>query len=306
MISIQTAGTEILSGNPRPFYIFVGSEYGIKLEYLEILSQYYKNKVVSVDSADSVIKMMSQKHMIPLEPTLYVARYDEQFVSLADQAYAQKVAKAHIIGTLVCIYEQPKHATKLDKLFPDNTVSMDPLSDGLKVKYLTRAFPRVPSHIIDAVVKNTASYGHARLVCASLNDADSKEIFQLSSNDIEAAVGVESRCSETAMKRGIASRNFKYLTSLLDSCTDYDAFLYAFLSTCIEIDKCLSSKYATSDVSEFVKRWNRSDMYNMFCHAYDEILKTRTDSIDLEDSLIYLFSLLQFNPIPPKGVLDGV
>lgn len=304
MISIQTAGTEILSGAPRSFYIFVGPEYGVKLEYLEILSQYYKNNVISVDSVDSVIKLMSQKHLIPLEPTLYVARYDEQFVSLADQAYAQKVAKARIIGTLVCLYEQPKHAAKLDKLFPDNTVSMEPLTPELKMKYLKRSFPTVPEHIIQAIIKNTTSYGHARLVCNSVNDANSPQIFQLSTAEIESAIGTESACNEVAMKRGIASRNFKYLTTLLDKCTDYDMFLYAFLSTCVEIDKVLSSKYATSDVSDLVKRWTRADMYNMFCHAYDEILKTRTDSVNLTSSLIYLFSLLQFSPIPPRGSLE--
>ena len=41
MLSIQDVGTEILNNNPGKFYIFGGTEYGIKCKYFDIIMTHY-------------------------------------------------------------------------------------------------------------------------------------------------------------------------------------------------------------------------------------------------------------------------
>ena len=76
MLTIQEAGSQILKGNPGKFYVFVGTEYGIKEKYLLHLVKHYGN-VKEVESVKAVMDLMTKKHLIPLEPAVYIIRYDE-------------------------------------------------------------------------------------------------------------------------------------------------------------------------------------------------------------------------------------
>ena len=80
MISIQDLGLSIMSDAPKSFYIVGGQEYGIKDKYIDHLTKFYGKKE-EYPSVEDLVNFLSIKHLIPLEPTLYVIRYDESFVS---------------------------------------------------------------------------------------------------------------------------------------------------------------------------------------------------------------------------------
>ena len=80
MLSIQEVGTEILTHNPRKLYIMVGQEYGIKTKYIDILAEHYGRKEECL-SMSSIIDIMNTKHIIPLQPAVYVVRYDDSFIT---------------------------------------------------------------------------------------------------------------------------------------------------------------------------------------------------------------------------------
>jgi ABC-type antimicrobial peptide transport system ATPase subunit len=105
MLSIQEAGQQILRGNPGKFYIFVGQEFGIKTKYLESLVNHYNGEYVEIESVNDVLSMMRTKHLIPLTPKLYIARYDEDFIQSISDSTFKNIESTKIIGTIVCIYE---------------------------------------------------------------------------------------------------------------------------------------------------------------------------------------------------------
>ena len=75
--------------------------------------------------------------------------------------------------------------------------------------------------------------------------------------------------------------------------------MYTLLSTLLELEKIKCSKYSDSPLREYAEFWSLSDIYNMFCHTYEELKKTRSYSnADYKDHLIYLFGLLQYSAIP--------
>ena len=80
MLTIQEVGTEILTHNPRKLYVMVGQEYGVKMKYVDILAEYYGKKE-EMSSMSDVINIMNTKHIIPLQPAVYIVRYDESFIS---------------------------------------------------------------------------------------------------------------------------------------------------------------------------------------------------------------------------------
>ena len=297
MISIQVAGVEILTNKPRKLYFFVGSEYGIKDEYIRILAEHY-GEILLVDTVDSVYTLMSHKRLFPLKPAVYVCRYDDSFISKVDQAYATKLLQCNIIGTLVCIYEQPKHATKLDRFFPDNTVAIDNVAPDIQLSYLSGRCPSVPQHVQEIIVSMSSSYGQAKLICSTLEAAKCAKVFQLSDAELRDALGDAVQSNEKMLRRGIASRNFKYIVKLLDEYDDLNGFLYAMLGTFVELDKLMYSPRSNSDRAECAKSWNTHDIYSMFCNTYSELLKSRSETTDLRSRIIYLISLMQFNPIP--------
>ena len=70
MLTIQDVGTEVLGNNPRNFYIFGGTEYGIKCKYISFMRNHYGN-YAECQTVAEVIKLMTTHHFIPIEPTLY-------------------------------------------------------------------------------------------------------------------------------------------------------------------------------------------------------------------------------------------
>ena len=73
MATIQEVGREILSGQPSKFYVFCGSEYGLKEAYIDKLKAVYPS-YKEADTVASVLAQMEGVHLIPLQPTLYIIR----------------------------------------------------------------------------------------------------------------------------------------------------------------------------------------------------------------------------------------
>lgn len=306
MLSIQEVGTQVLTGNPKQFYIFIGSEYGIKEKYLENLKSYY-NSVVEVGNVVDVLELMSKKHIIPLKPTLYIVRYDEEFLRTLDKKSNENLIKieSKIIGTIVCLYEIQKQSDKCAKYLPDFTASFDSVSSEFIKKYLKSDFPELHSSVIDFAVQLRRDYKSAYNICASIRCADPEELSKYDGNQLAAVLGNNFSTSEKQFRYGVASRNFAYCLSVIDSYNgQLDMLMYTFLSTMIDIERIISNPKQQNDLKRYTNCWNISDVYHLFMHVYSELEKSRMlSSYDVYSGLLYLISLLQYSPVPEVGSL---
>lgn len=305
MRTIQEVGSEILNNNPKSFYIFGGTEYGIKKKYLSMLAQHYNDNVIEIQSFAELINTMSTKHIIPLKPALYICRYDENLVSTLTEVVASKIKSLKIIGTAVCLYENEKHLAKLDKFLPNYTVRIDAVSLQFKVKYLHTDFPHLPDKLINLAAQYANDYNDAQNMCACMSAVAPEELFALPDKAIMKLFGKLDISTEDQIKVGIASRNFTYLNQLIQNYTEVDGVYYTILSTMLELDKITSNTQASSNLREYAKRWTKEDIYNMFMNTYEELKKSRTYSTDISNSLIYLFSLLKFQTVPSVEAMEA-
>lgn len=299
MLAIQEAGKQILTGNPGKFYIFVGEEYGIKNKYLEDMRLHYENWK-EVDSVRDLFSMFKTKHLIPLKPTLYIVRYDEDFYSYVSDKTKSEIDKLNIIGTVVCIYQSNKHTLKFDKYLPDYTVSFDFISKQFIKKYLTIDFPDLNPELINFAAESRDDYNSAWYICNSLSNLESS----VKISDLVHVFDVVDDTTETNLKKAFASRNYKNITELLVQYPNLDQVYYVLLNVLIELEKITKNTYLQSDLREYSKMWTLQDIYNMFMHTYEELKKVRSiSSYSVYLSLMYLFSLSVYSPIPSVEVL---
>lgn len=304
MRNIQEVGLEILGKTPKSFYVFTGPEYGIKMKYIETLKELY-GKLVEADSVSSVLSTMKTKHIIPLQPSVYVVRYDEDFISSLNEKTESVINQCKIIGTVICIYDQPKHSTKVAKYLPNLSVSIDSVNSTYIEKYLHSDFPKLNDRFIKIASTICKDYNQAKNLCRCMIQGPLDDMYKLSDDEIVSMFGFNDCSTEAAIKQGIASRNFNYLIQMLDTFDgDFQTILYTTLSTMIELDKCMDNRGSQSTLSKYSKLWNREDVYYMFMNTYEALKKSRTYAItDIKEIIIWLFSLLKFNPIPSKEVL---
>ena len=303
MLTIQDVGTEILNNNPRNFYVFGGTEYGIKKKYLSILKNHY-GKLEEYPNVESILSMMSVNHLIPLEPAVYVVRYDEEFVASISESFAKNIGSTNIIGTIICIYESDKHFNKIAKFLPNNSVRIDSVSTNFMIKYLHSDFPHLPDKLINLSAKHCENYNDAQNMCKSMSAIEPERFFELTDSQILSLFGKSYVVSIDSLKIAIATKNFKYLARSLDLYDNYSDIFYAILSTMIELEKVLSSKNSQSDFKEYAKYWFEPDVYNMFMLTYNELQKIRTYASDEKSSLIYLFGLMLFKKIPSVEFME--
>ena len=297
MRTINEVGMEILSGNPKGFYVFLGPEYGIKCKYIDSLKQHYGD-LKEYPSVNSLLKMFNTRRLIPLSPCVYVVRYDEDFLSSLSEKTKSTIHKTNFIGTVVCIYEGDKAATKISKYIGDYAVQVDPVNPDFIEKYLHQEFVGLADRFVKLATKIASDYGQARNICRAIKASDQNELYRMSDNDIAALFGHEDEATEQNIRKGIAARNFGYLMKELPNIDDLNNVFYTILQTMIELDKLKDSKFAQSDIREFANKWIRPDIYHMFNQTYQLLKKSRSASFDLEDSIVYLFSLLAFKNIP--------
>ena len=306
MISIQDLGLSIMSDTPKSLYIVGGQEYGIKDKYIDRLTKFYGRRE-EYPSVEAIIDFASVKHLVPVQPALYVVRYDESFVTSISVALVQKINKMKLAGTIFCVYSEPKHIEKLNKFLPDNVCVIDAVNPKFIEKYLHSDFPELEDRYVKIATNCASSYGHARTICKSLICADKQIIAKMSDHQIAELFGCADASVEEDIQKAIAARNFVVASRLLDTYNgNMDNLVYTVLQTMIDMEKILTSKYSDSPLKDYAKLWKLEDVFFMFMNAYTELEKLRSNtSTDIKSSLIYLFGLFTFKDIPSPEVMNS-
>ena len=306
LLSIQQAGTEILGNNPGKLYIFCGPEYGIKHKYIEHMKQHYK-AYIEMESLTDVIKSFSMKRLIPAQPKLYIVRYDDTFISALNEKMVAGLNTDKIIGTIVALYDNPKHTSKLDKFFPNNTVQFDVVHPNYIVKYLTQDYPELSLDVINAVVNLHPDYMASYNICHCLNMIPEyiKDHPNTIIHEIQTVFSSSGVVKGDKLRYAVAARNVSMCFAILDSTTDdYNGLYYVILSCMLELEKVLANPKCSSDLKKYAKAWDISSVYWMFQHTFNELERSRKIlKYNAYDGISYLISLLQYNPIPTIGVI---
>lgn len=299
MRTIQDVGLEIFNHTPAKFYAFLGPEYGIKCRYLDMIAETYDGNVVEVDSVQSVISMMKTKHIVPLQPALYIVRYDESYLSSLDNSSMLKLKDIKMIGTLVMIYQTEKQCSKIEKYLSDISVYVSNVDTKFVEKYLKQDYPNLDNRLIKLAAYCGTDYGHAKNIGGCMNSISSQEFNSYEDSDICKLFGKVDEVDDKVLQVHIAARDVNFLLSNLSKFLENtDNIIYTLMSTMVEFDKIWGNKYSDSPIKKYQKLWSREDVYYMFMHGYHQLRLRRSISVDDECQLIDLFSLLTFSPIP--------
>lgn len=295
MIDIRTAGSEILSNRkPRKFYAFCGVEYGVKLKYIRALSDIFGN-CTTFGSVKSVISMLETIHIIPLERTLYVVRYDADFIKNLSGDSEMEIDALDIDGAIVVIYESESDFKKCDKYLPNYTVRFDPVNPQFLKQYLQTDYPDLSPHQIESAVRIGNSYIGASLACESLMKLSNDKF---SAQSIEFALSQMQKSGIESFKAGVAARDFRYSVSAMErsECDRYQ-LLYAILNTMLEIEKCLDNPKAKSWCSKYASGWTKYDAVTVFKNTYSALKESRSLlSFDIDAALVRILTSLRFSP----------
>ena len=298
-MTIQEAGKQILNNQPTKFYVFCGEEYGIKYRYIEQMKQYYGDSS-EAETVNDILGLMRKKRMFPLEPKVYVVRYDEAFLSSLNDKTAAEIEKTNIVGTVVCIYEQNKHRTKCNKFLPDYTVTFDPVNPTFIKQYLESDFPHLPPTCIDTAIKLRWDYMGAYHICESMQFA---EMYVDDVVAMTRAFSSTVAAEDNVFRYAFAAKDFSQCLQILDEYTgELSSLYYVMLMALIELERVLSSK-AKSDLGKYAKAWDINSIYWAFMYVYDELKKSRSClSYNIYDRIIYLLSVFQYQTVPQLGV----
>ena len=301
MKSIQDAGKEILTNNPCKLYVFTGEEYGVKKRYISILNSYY-GQLKEYERVDDVLSIFRSKRLIKLQPSLYIVRYDEEFIKSLNDRSENDIRKLNVCGTIVLIYENSKHAAKLEKYLPSYTTSVDSVNINFMIKYILSEFKNMPEKTARDICEISSNYGQAKNISSCLSLLSSQEVGNISKLSMMSLFGKESTSNDSMIKTGIASKNFKYLISVLERYNDdKDKIFYSILSTMLDLDKLKSNPYFDCEAKAYAKYWSGPDIYYMFVSTYSMLKLSRSySSFDFDNAFIYLFSLLQFDHVPSE------
>lgn len=303
MLSIQELGLSIMSDSPKNLYILGGSEYGIKDKYIDILCSKIGPQIQYPDFL-SVLDLMTGFRIIPLEPQVYIIRYDKSFFSKLGPALVDRFNSLKIIGTIVLLYEDDADVSKLDKYFPDNTAVINAIDAKHMTKYLIQDFPNLDQTTIKYAAMRSSNYYQAKNICRCLNCI--KDEIVLTEAQIISLFDLNTSRTEEDIQIAVASRNFRdYILAIDNYDGDLTRVLYTILRTMIELDKLMDNKYTDSPLKKYVSEWTRPDVYYMFNHTY-RILQSLRQGVtaNIEDILIYLGALFKFKRIPDLEVLQ--
>ena len=297
MLSIQTAGVEILSGNPRGVYFFFGKEYGVKEKYVRALEQHYGTRVV----ADSLYKLLcsfGKKSLTGRKRSLYVSYYDSEFSSLSEKCLNLVPRVDPEESVVVAVYEDDRLFKKLDKLFPNNTVRVDEVHESLIAKYLRSDFPSLDPAYVNMVCSKKLGYGKSYILCSQItclgSTADSLE-----TRYVEQCLGIGNSLQEDVMIKCCAAKDPVGAVCVIDSYRgDFQNLINGMCHVSIELDKAMDSRSETP-FTKYTVKWTRPDVYNFFDQAYSQLMSLRSGiAVSSYDSLLYLASLLRFSRIP--------
>lgn len=287
MLTIQEVGNEILTNHPRRFYVFCGTENGVKDKYIEHLQSFYGKKV----EMDSFAELASQLQFPPLVsiPTLYVIRYDKEFLSKVNEQTAEQIENLYIDGTVIMIYSE-NASSKVVKHLGDYTIDIAPLNDMLKLKYLSQEFPQISSIVLGNVIKLANDYVSARNVCSCISRLPAMKVNDLSAEDIDKTFIIRAGVDEGAIRNDIFSRDVcKALTDLDNYDGDKNYLFYNIMNTMTTLEK------------QNNRGWNKEDIVLFNDLAYRFLLGSRTIYVDLYNLLVILFCSMGVSPIPKLG-----
>lgn len=298
MRNIQDVSSEILGGCPKSLYILLGTEYGIKEKYIETLYKHYGRKV-EIDDMNAFVASLSVKQIFTIDPSVYVSRYDSEFLRGLTDKTAVNLNPAKINGTLVMIYDSESANSKCEKLFSDYSAIVPEVNTKFINKYIKSDFPALSDEGIHIATSIGNSYIHSKNIARCLLQLSGTQLLSHDKSFYSELFGVANNSSDKEIRIGVAARNFSYLLSVIENYgNELSYFLYSVLNTLIEIEKLLINKYAESDIRKYVNNWTLEDVYNMFNNVYSKLKFTRSISDISKDILVYCISLLQFNHIP--------
>lgn len=277
-----------------------GTEYAIKQQYIDHLKRIYKSCQL-VDDLQDLFKSFSKKSLISSSSCLYVSRYDSLFLKSIDKDKSDKlVAKIPKSCCIVCVYEDEKAFSKLDKCFPENTVRVDSVDSKYIKKYLKRDYPELDERYIDLVCANCQSgYGRAKASCGQL-DCIRDFLHSIDDQKLLYMLDLGKSNTEQQMMEAAAARSFAGVMHVVDNFEgDVSVLLNGMCHVAIELDKALTKKSIDTFAQKYASNWGVEDVYNFFDQAYTQILKLRSSTGgSAYNSLIYLASLLKFSKIP--------
>lgn len=306
MLSVPEVGKQILGNNPNNFYIFCGPEYGVKDKYLSHLKTFYNGVYSEYQEVETVFQLMRSTSLIPLVPQLYIIRYDESFIANLKESTLSAIRSLEIIGTIVLIYQDSKSLNKCNKFVGDYTVLFDTVAPQFVKAYLTKDFPQLDKLFIEFAVKSRPDYMGAYILCNLMSKLHQTNLAGAGIDKLESMLYCETTSAESQIKLGIASRNFAYLLNVLeDYPEDYDTVLYTILNTLVDLDKLKARPYTESPLKPYIQHWTQSDIYNMYMFTYNALEQLRSISSDPYGQLIYLFGILQYQPIPSLSDMKG-
>lgn len=301
MRDLQSAGTEILTGNPSKLYIFCGTEYGIKKKYLECIANHYNGRMIELQTVADAIEKFSSFQLIVDEPALYVVRYDSDFVSKLNDKLVKKLEKCQIDGTLVLIYQESKHETKLDKHLGEYCVSLDKVSKQFMMKHLSHDFPTISAELLQHIVVSCIDYNQAINVCRIVSNIQS-----CSNREADMFILNSKSTLDRDIKLAVASKNYDYLCYLIDRIKSMDEFIYPILSLMLEFEKIRVQKYSDSDFKKYLSFWTFNDIYNFYDITYYTLSMSRTSQVVTDKSLCeFIASLLIFKTVPSLKSIVG-
>lgn len=295
--TIQDVGQEFFDGNLKQLYFFLGSEYGIKQKYIELAEKHYNTTHIEKDSIDDIISLFSVARLFPLAPTVYVVRYDSEFLTKLTDKNIKTLEKLKIIGTLICIYEDSAQCKKIANAFPDYSISIDKVNPQFVVKYLTNDFPTMSNIAINNIVSITDNYALATTICQSLSMLPIDIQNQITPMEMRDMFGLDVEINDDFIKCCIAARDFKNLMNIIDYINDFDRFLYDTTSVCLELEKLKTNQHGKSILAPYVDYWTIADIYTLFNITYEELKLTRQGKL-ARDSACYIATSIQFSPIP--------
>ena len=295
MKPVQEAGYDILNGNPQKLYFFCGSEYGIKEEYIDHLASMY-GSINEFGSVEDVISMFSHKSFIPVPDSINIVRYDSEFVSKLDKKLASSLNESNIPGTLVCIYQDPKHMKKLDKFFPDSTVDIDTISRDWILRYLSEDNPGMDGGLIAAISANCIDYKHGKVLCSQVSDVDipyDEMVY------VPWILGLSNDSDESRFRIAVAAKNVDRMIDLYEAYDrSKDHLIYCICNVMTDIEK-LFHRNSDIDIARFKSRWTLEDIYNCYENSYETLLSIRENpQCSIDDSFYRLASLLRFTSVP--------
>jgi hypothetical protein len=299
-MEIREFGRQIaVDHKPESFYVFTGTEYGVKRRYIEMISDIYGKKPMECETVGSVLSMMSGQHIIQPEPMLYIVRYDDSFLKSLTKESSDTIKNTNIIGTIVVLYDADSSSERCEKYLPDCTVRFDAVSKDLIRKYLMQDFKDMTLAKAEIAAFVGKDYSGSSLASISLTNLDSSVSDKADPDEIRRSLSAEVSGNITRFKSGIAARDFNYCTSQLDYMDDLPGLLYAILSTMLDIEKAIELPKSKLWCSKYAKNWTKYDIVMMFENTYSALLESRSVSgYDVRNALVYLLAAMRFSPIP--------